>query len=721
MAEQFYTILTAIGKAKIANATALGNKVNFTTLKVGDSNGKYYNPTETQEDLINAVWQGNINSISVDKKNPNWIVIEVIIPSNIGGFVIREAGIFDDEGDLIAIGKYPETYKPKAEDGSTKDLIIKMILEVSNTSTVTLKVDPTVILATKEDIGILENKIENMKLKYKTYEELKTLVENKELVPGQGYLMTDYRTKYEQPISNVIKTLEVEPLLLTAISNEAFAPVVYSPKHPKDIIYYDIDNNVCEDDTTPRTGFITYRELGDTGNKAPQDCRYMTWVRYKPNPYNYYLYDTLVLYEEWSVGETAELNVVYKVGNTLYMATEESVPTSATDKDVFFPIYHDINVPLLSGKTVIISETVSLNMDDNVAEVLTFGNNCFNNSIEPDEKNRLHENVFISDCSNNVLGKNCKGNSFGIENTENMLSTKSSNNVFIIKNKANTLGIDSTSNYFGINNERNSIGKNTYWCTFGNNNTLNILQNNNRETFFGEGNSSNTIEQNSVSNTFISKNIGNKVGVSSDRNIFSKQCRYNTLGVGCNRNVFGASSTRNTFESGCNGNKLGHGCANNTFGNQSCNNTLSNNCDYNIFATYSTKNTLGKYCVYNTFGVYCHNNTLGEKCLQNNLGTVNSVNVFGDQCVNIVTDNRCMRNTFGNGCDDITMLSFCYDNTFANDNSTIFVKNMANKSTEGVTDFVKNTTTYTVERMPDGEYRYWSMNKSGAITVGKLY
>ncbi|BDR73617.1 hypothetical protein K144316041_23250 [Clostridium tetani] len=164
MAEQFYTILTAIGKAKIANATALGNKVNFTTLKIGDSNGKYYNPTESQEDLINAVWQGNINSISVDKKNPNWIVIEVIIPSNIGGFVIREAGIFDDEGDLIAVGKYPETYKPKAEDGSTKDLIIKMILEVSNTSTVTLKVDPTVILATKEDIEVLENKIENIKV-----------------------------------------------------------------------------------------------------------------------------------------------------------------------------------------------------------------------------------------------------------------------------------------------------------------------------------------------------------------------------------------------------------------------------------------------------------------------------------------------------------------------------------------------------------------------------
>ncbi|ASN68300.1 putative tail fiber protein [uncultured Caudovirales phage] len=163
MAEQFYTILTKIGKAKIANAAALGDKVNITTLKVGDGNGKYYNPTETQEDLVNTVWQGNINSINVDENNPSWIVIEVIIPSSIGGFTIREAGIFDNGNNLIAIGKYPETYKPQAEDGSTKDLIIRMILEVSNTSSVILKVDPTIILATKKDIEILDNKIRNLK------------------------------------------------------------------------------------------------------------------------------------------------------------------------------------------------------------------------------------------------------------------------------------------------------------------------------------------------------------------------------------------------------------------------------------------------------------------------------------------------------------------------------------------------------------------------------
>ncbi|WP_253197205.1 phage tail protein [Clostridium algidicarnis] len=164
MAEQFYTILTKIGKAKIANASALGAKVNFSKFQVGDSNGSYYNPTEDQTQLKHKVWEGNINSISVDENNPNWIVIEILLPSNIGGFMIREAAILDDENNMIAVAKYPETYKPITSEGSSKDLLIRTILEVSNVSSVTIKVDPTVILATKKDIEILENKIKNIKV-----------------------------------------------------------------------------------------------------------------------------------------------------------------------------------------------------------------------------------------------------------------------------------------------------------------------------------------------------------------------------------------------------------------------------------------------------------------------------------------------------------------------------------------------------------------------------
>lgn len=164
MSEQFYTILTKIGKAKIANAAALGNQVDLVKFQIGDGNGSYYNPSEDQTQLKNKVWEGNISSIRIDEENPNWIVLETLIPGTDGGFMVREAAAVDNEGNLIAIGKYPETYKPVAGDGSIKDLIIKMIIEVANTSAVTLKVDPTVILATKNDILELDNKIKNIKL-----------------------------------------------------------------------------------------------------------------------------------------------------------------------------------------------------------------------------------------------------------------------------------------------------------------------------------------------------------------------------------------------------------------------------------------------------------------------------------------------------------------------------------------------------------------------------
>ncbi len=157
--QQFYTIVTTAGKAKIANATAFGTKVNFATLKAGDGNGTYYEPTEAQIDLVHTVWSGPITNISTDPNNPNWIIVAVSVPANVGGFMIREVGIFDDTGTMIAIGKYPETYKPTSDTGSTKDLTIRTILEVSNAGTIELNVDPNVILATKKDIEDINSKI----------------------------------------------------------------------------------------------------------------------------------------------------------------------------------------------------------------------------------------------------------------------------------------------------------------------------------------------------------------------------------------------------------------------------------------------------------------------------------------------------------------------------------------------------------------------------------
>lgn len=159
MAENFYTLLTTIGKAQFANSSALGTKINFKTMKVGDGNGAYYDPTEDQLDLKNTKWSGNVNAVSIDTNNPNWIVIEAMIPSDVGGFTVREYGVFDDAGNMLAVSKCAETYKPVITDGSTKELYMKMILAVTNTENVTLKIDPTIIFAKKSDVDQLRTDI----------------------------------------------------------------------------------------------------------------------------------------------------------------------------------------------------------------------------------------------------------------------------------------------------------------------------------------------------------------------------------------------------------------------------------------------------------------------------------------------------------------------------------------------------------------------------------
>lgn len=187
MAEQFYTILTNVGKAKIANALPTGQKVNLTKMKIGDSNGSYYNPSETQTDLVHKIYECNVTSVEVDENNPSWITITAAIPSDVGGFSIREVGIYDDNNSLIAIGKYPETYKPVASDGSTKELYIKMTLEVTNASSVELKIDPTVILATKKDISTLDEKIENNTTQLNDKANYNDIYNNADVVIALGY------------------------------------------------------------------------------------------------------------------------------------------------------------------------------------------------------------------------------------------------------------------------------------------------------------------------------------------------------------------------------------------------------------------------------------------------------------------------------------------------------------------------------------------------------
>lgn len=147
----FYTLLTTIGAARLANAQATSTTVDLVELAVGDGEaGAAYNPTEAQTELKNEVWRGDINQIYVHAENANWIVIEAVVPEEVGGWFVREVGIFDGDDNMIAVGKYPETYKPELAEGSAKDLYIRMILQISNTGDVELKIDPAIVLATRK-------------------------------------------------------------------------------------------------------------------------------------------------------------------------------------------------------------------------------------------------------------------------------------------------------------------------------------------------------------------------------------------------------------------------------------------------------------------------------------------------------------------------------------------------------------------------------------------
>ncbi|KFA59045.1 hypothetical protein A9G36_03005 [Gilliamella sp. Choc6-1] len=152
MSQTYYTILTKLGAELLANATALGVPLKLTSMAVGDGNGSIPKPIATQIALVNEVRRAPLNSLSVDKNNPNQIIAEQVIPENEGGWFIHEIGLYDDNGHLIAVGNCPSTYKPKLAEGSGRTQVIRMIIVVDNVDSVALKIDPSVVLATREYI-----------------------------------------------------------------------------------------------------------------------------------------------------------------------------------------------------------------------------------------------------------------------------------------------------------------------------------------------------------------------------------------------------------------------------------------------------------------------------------------------------------------------------------------------------------------------------------------
>ncbi|EER0851823.1 tail fiber protein [Escherichia coli] len=150
MSATYFTLLTTIGESALATATAQGSPLHLTQMAVGDGNGSLPTPETGQTRLVNERRRAPLNTLSIDPNNPNQIIAEQVLPEDVGGWWIREIGLYDEHDRLIAVGNCPPTYKPQLIEGSGRTQIIRMVLIVSHTENVELQIDPAVVLATRQ-------------------------------------------------------------------------------------------------------------------------------------------------------------------------------------------------------------------------------------------------------------------------------------------------------------------------------------------------------------------------------------------------------------------------------------------------------------------------------------------------------------------------------------------------------------------------------------------
>lgn len=145
----YFTILTQTGQAKLAASLAGGPPLVFSEMAIGDGGGAAVVVTDTVTALVNEVHRQALTYVSQDPDNPSWTIAETVLTPSIGGWTIREFGIYDTDGDLIAYGNYPDSYKPVLSEGSSKELTIRGVIETSSTAEIVFMADPSVVLASQ--------------------------------------------------------------------------------------------------------------------------------------------------------------------------------------------------------------------------------------------------------------------------------------------------------------------------------------------------------------------------------------------------------------------------------------------------------------------------------------------------------------------------------------------------------------------------------------------
>ncbi|EGQ0568025.1 phage tail protein [Salmonella enterica subsp. enterica serovar Enteritidis] len=277
MSTKFKTVITTAGAAKLAAATMPGGKkINLNVMAVGDGGGKLPDPEVGQTQLVNEVWRHTLNKISQDNRYSNYIVAELVIPPEVGGFWMRELGLYDDEGTLIAVANMAESYKPELAEGSGRAQTCRMVIIVSSVESVELSIDSTMVMATQDyvDDRLAEHEKSrrhpDATLKEKGFTQLSNATdsESETLAATPKAVKTAYDLANAKYTAQDATTTRKGIVQLSNATDSTSETLAATPKAVK--VAYDLANAkyTAQDATTARKGIIQLSNATDSTSET---------------------------------------------------------------------------------------------------------------------------------------------------------------------------------------------------------------------------------------------------------------------------------------------------------------------------------------------------------------------------------------------------------------------------------------------------------------------
>ncbi|EBG7789994.1 phage tail protein, partial [Salmonella enterica] len=277
MSTKFKTVITTAGADKLAAATMPGGKkINLNVMAVGDGGGKLPDPDAGQTQLVNEVWRHTLNKISQDNRYSNYIVAELVIPPEVGGFWMRELGLYDDEGTLIAVANMAESYKPELAEGSGRAQTCRMVIIVSSVESVALSIDSTMVMATQDyvDDRLAEHEKSrrhpDATLKEKGFTQLSNATdsESETLAATPKAVKTAYDLANAKYTAQDATTTRKGIVQLSNATDSVSETLAATPKAVK--VAYDLANAkyTAQDATTARKGIIQLSNATDSTSET---------------------------------------------------------------------------------------------------------------------------------------------------------------------------------------------------------------------------------------------------------------------------------------------------------------------------------------------------------------------------------------------------------------------------------------------------------------------